>query len=80
MSSRITHSLHFAVPLAVTLALAGTAGAAGPFDGTYKGNQTGTAQQQLPRVLRSYRHRAHHPGQPFHPPMGGLRHQRRCRQ
>ena len=40
MSSRITHSLHFAVPLAVTLALAGTAGAAGPFDGTYKGNQT----------------------------------------
>ena len=40
MSSRRKHSLHFAVPLAVTLALAGTAGAAGQFDGTYRGSQT----------------------------------------
>lgn len=40
MSIRRTVSLHFAVPLAVILALAGTAVAVGPFDGTYRGSQT----------------------------------------
>ena len=40
MSSRLLNHLHFAVPIAVGLALAGTAGAASSFDGTYRGSQT----------------------------------------
>jgi len=32
--------LHMVVPIAVTLALTGVAGAAGPFDGTYRGGET----------------------------------------
>jgi hypothetical protein len=39
MLSRKT-GLHFAAPLAVILALAGMASAAGPFDGTYRGSET----------------------------------------
>jgi hypothetical protein len=43
MSNRRIRSprhLHFAVLIAVILALVGTAGAGGAFDGTYKGSQT----------------------------------------
>jgi len=39
MLSRKTR-LHLAAPLAVLLALAGMASAAGPFDGTYRGSET----------------------------------------
>jgi hypothetical protein len=43
MTIRRTHSLHhllFVVPIAATLTLAGTAGAGGSYDGTYRGRET----------------------------------------
>jgi hypothetical protein len=64
MSIRRTHSPHvllLTVAVAATLAMAGAAGAAGPFDGTYSGSQTvqlnnnyqGCADRNIALVIRN---------------------------